>query len=116
MMSNGSCDSLRKGKFVKAPKRSLITRDAAEHVAVQALSFIAGDPEQLGAFLSATGIGPDKLRGAARQPEFLAGVLNFLAADEQLLLRFAEHAGFEPVHVGAACRVLGGDGWERDVP
>jgi hypothetical protein len=33
-------------------------REVAEIVAVQALSFIAGDPERLGLFLAESGIGP----------------------------------------------------------
>ena len=41
------------------PKRLQNARQAAEIVAIQALSFIAGDPERLGLFLAETGIGPD---------------------------------------------------------
>ena len=32
---------------------------AAEELAIAALGFIAGEPEQLGRFLAMTGIGPD---------------------------------------------------------
>ena len=39
-------------------------REVAEIVAVQALSFIAGDPERLGLFLAESGIGPETLRTA----------------------------------------------------
>ena len=38
------------------------------------------EPEQLGRFLAATGIGPDQIRNAARDRSFLAGVLDHLPA------------------------------------
>ena len=40
-------------------------REVAEIVAIQALSFIAGEPERLGLFLAESGIGPETLRNAA---------------------------------------------------
>jgi len=52
-------------------------REVAEIVAVQALGFIAGDPERLGLFLAESGIGPETLRTAAANPQFLASVLDF---------------------------------------
>ena len=35
-----------------------LTQEAAEELAIQALTFIAGDSERLGRFLAITGIGP----------------------------------------------------------
>ncbi len=64
--------------------RGPMTPEAAEGIAIQALSFIAGDGERLGSFLAATGIGPTEIRAASRQPGFLAGVLQYLASDERL--------------------------------
>lgn len=90
-------------------------RAAAEVVAIQALAYIAGEPEQLGRFLAITGIGPDQIRQAAREPRFLAGVLTHVMGDERLLVAFAESAGIEPATVGRAHDALGGR-WERDVP
>ena len=91
------------------------SRDMAEMMAIQALSFLAEDPERLGAFLSLTGIGPDALRDAAREPDFLAGVLEHMLGDERLLLAFAEAAGIDPADIARARHALGGV-WERDVP
>ena len=51
-----------------------MTREAAEGLAIQALTFIAGDGERLGRFLAVTGIGPAEIRAATREPGFLAGV------------------------------------------
>jgi hypothetical protein len=89
---------------------------AAEELAVAALGFIAGEPEQLGRFLAMTGIGPDSLREAAREPRFLAGVLDHVAADEALLLAFAAVNEIDPEAVMRARDVLTGGNWERDVP
>jgi hypothetical protein len=89
---------------------------AAEELAVAALGFIAGEPEQLGRFLAMTGIGPDSLREAAREPRFLAGVLDHVAADEALLLAFAAANEIDPEAVMRARDVLTGDHREPDMP
>jgi uncharacterized protein DUF3572 len=91
-------------------------RKAAETLAIQALSFIAADPDRLGGFLAATGIGPDDIRAAARQPLFLAGVLDHITADEKLLLAFAGESKTDPRTVERAQQALSGRPHERDVP
>jgi Protein of unknown function (DUF3572) len=91
-------------------------REVAEIVALQALSFLAGDPARLGRFLAETGIGPETLRGAAADPQFLAGVLDFLLKDEATVKAFAEASKLHPTNVMAAREVLGDPHWERDVP
>ena len=93
-----------------------LTQEAAEGLAVQALTFIAGEPERLGRFLAATGIGPAEIRAAASEPGFLAGVLEFLAADDRLIAAFAAETGLEPADVARAYAALGGEPWEREVP
>jgi hypothetical protein len=85
-------------------------------LAIQALSFIAAEPERLGRFLAISGIGPADIRAAAREPGFLAGVLDFVVADERLLRAFAEDSSVAPREVGAALIALGGAHWEREVP
>jgi hypothetical protein len=92
-----------------------LTQQAAEGLAIQALTFIAGDGERLGRLLATTGIGPAQIRAAAEQPGFLVGVLEYLAGDEQLLQEFAASAGFDPSDIGKALAALGGH-WERDIP
>ena len=57
-------------------------REVAEIVAVQALSFIAAEPERLGAFLAESGICPETLRSAAADPHFLGSVLDFVLRDD----------------------------------
>ena len=62
----------------------------AEIVAIQALSFIAGEPERLGLFLAESGIGPETLRTAAADPRFLASVLDFVMRDDATVKAFAK--------------------------
>lgn len=87
-----------------------------ESIAIAALSYIGADPDRLGRFLAATGIGPADLRHAAREPLFLAGVIGHIASDETLLLAFAAEVGLEPSHIDRARRALAGPDWERDAP
>ncbi len=94
---------------------SSLTEEAAEGLAIQALTFIAGDGERLGRFLATTGIGPAQIRAAAQEPGFLVGVLDYLAGDEGLLAAFAAETGNDPAHVGKALAALGGH-WEREIP
>jgi len=96
--------------------RGAMTQDAAEGVAIQALSFIAADPERLDRFLAATGIGPAEIRNAAREPGFLAGVLQYLASDERLAREFAAQAQCRPEDIAKAHIALGGEPWEREIP
>jgi len=81
-----------------------IEMDEAEAVAVDALAFLAGSPEELGRFLAGSGLGPGNLRDAAADPAFLAGVLDHLMADEPLLLAFAGQRGIAAATVAAATR------------
>jgi hypothetical protein len=91
-------------------------REAAEIVAVQALGFIAGDSERLGAFLAESGIGPSSLRAAAADPQFLASVLDFVLRDDATVKAFAKVSELHPTNIAAAREVLGDPKWERDVP
>jgi hypothetical protein len=95
-------------------KMARISRQDAESLAVSALAFVAADPERLGRFLALTGLGPDSIRAAARAPHFLAGILEFLEADERLLLGFAQEAGVDPPEVARARAALSGLDEERD--
>lgn len=91
-------------------------RSAAENIAISALGFIAAEPERLGRFLAITGIGPHSIRYAAREPHFLTGVLDHLAADESLLLAFANENAVDPGEVIRAREILAGGHRERSTP
>jgi hypothetical protein len=96
--------------------RGIMTAEVAEALAIQALTYIAGDGERLGRFLAITGIGPAEIRTAAREPGFLTGVLDYLAGNERMVTEFAAENGLEPADVNKARAVLGGGDWEREVP
>ena len=89
-------------------QREGMTRESAETVAIQVLGFIAEEPERLDRFLALTGIGPESLRDAAREPNFLLGVLDHLASDETLLRSFAEQREIAPEVVTMARDLLAG--------
>lgn len=91
-------------------------REAAEALAIQGLGHMAGDPERLGRFLTLTGLDPQSLRAAAQETSFLAGLLDYIAGDQDLLLGFCAEAGIAPADIDRARRALGGGDWERDIP
>ena len=99
---------------MKKPVRN--PREVAEIVAIQALSFIAGDPERLGVFLAESGIGSETLRNAAADPRFLASVLDFVMRDDATVKAFAAVSQLHPTNIAAAHQALNDPDWERDVP
>jgi hypothetical protein len=74
----------------------------AESTAISALGFLAADEERLERFLALSGLGPHNLRRAAADPRFLAAVLDYLVADEGLLVAFAQQEGLDPGAVARA--------------
>ena len=91
-------------------------REVAEIVAIQALSFVAGDPERLGLFLAESGIGPESLRTAAADPHFLAHVLDFVMRDDATVQAFATASQLHPTNIAAARQAFTDPAEERDVP
>ncbi|NVN86658.1 MAG: DUF3572 domain-containing protein [Rhodopseudomonas sp.] len=96
-------------------KRAHNARQVAEIVAVQALSFVAGEPERLGLFLAETGLGPETLRSAAADPQFLASVLDFVMRDDATVRAFAAASELDPTTIAAARQALDELPPERDV-
>jgi len=84
-------------------------------LAIQALAFIADEPERLAGFLAVTGLTVERIRQAANQPDFLTGVLEHMLANESLLIAFAASAAIDPAEVARARNRLGGH-LERDMP
>jgi hypothetical protein len=85
-----------------------ITSADAEVLALAALSFLAADPQRLGAFLAETGLGPENVRAAADTPGFLPAVLDHLIGNEAVLVEFANEQGLDPARIMAARNTLPG--------
>ena len=75
-------------------------------MAVEALGWLASDPDRLARFVDVYGLGPVNLREAAASPGFFAAILAYLASDEALLVAFAGHSGRAPEAVAAAAEAL----------
>jgi len=85
-----------------APSRPDLSADDAEFLAIQALGFLAEDPERLERFLSLTGISVDTLKRDAGNPTVLTAILDHLLKDESLLLTFAANSGTDPASIARA--------------
>jgi Protein of unknown function (DUF3572) len=94
---------------MKTSNKNRVSAAEAQDIAIEALGFLAGDPDRLGRFLAITGLGPENLRAAAAQKDFLGQVLHYVAQDESLLLAFAGQAGLLPTRVTSAHHALIGD-------
>jgi hypothetical protein len=88
--------------------RQSISPEFGWALAASALAFLAADPERLQRFLNLTGLGPHNLRDAAKDPAFHGSVLEYMLADEELLLRFAADSDLEPEAVALAHQALCG--------
>ena len=82
-----------------------LSQDAAELLAINALSWLVGHDELLPVFLGATGAGEDDLRARAKDAEFLASVLDFLLMDDAWITEFCQSDGYNhdfPIRARAA--------------
>lgn len=67
--------------------------EQAESVAIQALGWLAGEEDLLGAFLDASGAAVDDLKIMAQNPEFLGSVLDFILMADAHVTGFCDAAG-----------------------
>ena len=80
--------------------------EAVDILALQALGFVASDPERLKDFVAATGITPQDLLRRADDHDVMAGVLERLLQDEASLLMFCANAGIAPNEIAHAHATL----------
>jgi hypothetical protein len=85
-----------------------MTAESAEILALEGLGWLAGQDEALDRFLQVSGLDPAGLRAAAGSPGTGLAVLEFLLANEPLLLAFCDAAGTTPQAVHAARHRLEG--------
>lgn len=85
-----------------------LQRKDAEILALQALSWVMSQQDVAAACLDACGATPDSLRSRAGDPDFLAGVMDFLLSSDDLVRGFAAEAGRAPEAILRARRALPG--------
>ena len=83
-----------------------MTRKNAEILGLEALGWLAGEEGALERFLAASGVDETALRAAAGRPETIVAVLDFLLANEDLLLGYCDGAALDPRLVHHARHVL----------
>jgi hypothetical protein len=83
-----------------------IGREEAESLALRTLSYIASDGDRLSRFLGVTGLSPETIRQSAASPGFFAAVLDYVAADESLLIELSGFLETRPEHIMEAHRTL----------
>lgn len=84
--------------------------ESARQLALDALLFLAGDTLRISKFLNTTGMEAAELRERAREDGTLAAVVEYLLADESLLLVFAANGGHHPEDVAPALECLQREG------
>jgi len=87
-----------------------MTPENAEILALEGLGWLAQDSDSIQKFLNLSGMDVADLRAAAGDPATCAAVLDFLLADEALLLKFCDAADVNPPSILSARRALGGMG------
>ncbi len=75
--------------------------DPSDGLALDVLLWIVGDEERLFPFLAATGLDLDAVRAGAKDPAFLAGVLDHVAGNEPVLLACAQALEVKPERIVA---------------
>lgn len=68
-------------------------QDSAETLALQALSWLAGNEELLPVFLGATGADGAEMAARAQDAVYLASVLDFLLMDDAWIIAFCDDRG-----------------------
>ncbi len=85
-----------------------MTPDRAQTLAFKALGFVAGSDGALDRLMELSGLDRGTLRERAGEPEMLVSLLDFLLADEGLLVDFCHGESIDPKDVHLARHVLEG--------
>jgi len=90
-----------------------MNKEAAETLAIRAITYIAGDDELLEGLFAQSGIGIDDLKSGITSNDIQRGVLDFLLSHEPFVVGFVEDAGYAPEDPARAQVVLaGGPVWQ----
>ncbi len=85
-----------------------MTQERAETVALQVLSWLAGNEDLLPVFLGASGAALEDLRDGTGDPEFLAAVMDFVLMDDDWVVACCDACGFAYETLAAARQGLPG--------
>jgi hypothetical protein len=89
-------------------ENAMTRQDAAETLALQALGWLLAQPEELGGFLSTSGAAPGDLAHLARDPVFLAALVDYLLETDDRVLACTKDLGLPPTALGEARHGLPG--------
>ncbi len=95
-------------RFPKSGTKSRTRAEDGEVLGLAALEYLAAEPDRLSRFLGISGLGPQNLRAAAADPRFLASVLDYVIADEPLLIGLAASRAVSPERILAARSAMEG--------
>jgi hypothetical protein len=82
--------------------KETLERERAEILSLEALAWLAGQPDAIAKFLTMSGLEASDLRHAVGDAGLQSSVLDFLLANENLLLEFCESASLKPQAVHMA--------------
>jgi hypothetical protein len=82
--------------------------EEAEIIALNVLSFLLSDSERTQRFVDLSGLGPEAIRAGAGDKTFLGSILDYLLADQTLLLIFTGERGLNPERIAVLRRKLPG--------
>ena len=77
-------------------------------MALNALAFLLSDAERTQHFVELSGLGPQAIRAGASDKVFLGSILDYMLADQTLLLIFTGERGLNPDRVMTLRRKLPG--------
>lgn len=81
-------------------------RETAQTLALRVLGWLVADEALVERLVARTGVSGADLAAMARDPAALASILDFLMADEPLLLRFCRDEGVAPESIARARMAL----------
>ena len=91
------------------------TNEAAQDIAIRALTLLTDDASILSRFLDVTGWTPVTLASPGSRAAILAATLDYLMSEEDLLLTFSANPGLDPSEVALAQRALqSGNGFTQE--
>lgn len=77
-------------------------QETAEILALRVLGWMASDPELIETFLNASGADQGQIAALARDPQFLAAVVDFCLETDARVIACAAALGLPPTEIAAA--------------